>query len=160
MPMGIGIIGEQEVVGRVLVVSLGLPPKRWPHLFPVTSALVASATLRGMVDALAPDSVQWIPVRLDTPSAPAEPYFVMNVIARHACLDRTASEVTAFKKVIVRMKKLVLDESRLPVPRPHLFLLAEKTRIVMVSEELGAPLRTLDGVRVTEANGWGDGHLF
>jgi hypothetical protein len=157
--MGFGITGEMEDVGRVLEVSFEMPPKRWPHLFPVTSALVASATLRRMVEPMAPDSVQWMPVRLDTPTAPAEPYFVMNVVARHACLDRTASEVTAFKKVIVRVKKLVLDESLLPVPRPHLFLLAEKD-IVLVSDELGAPLRTLDGVRVTEANGWGDGHLF
>ncbi|RKH68641.1 imm11 family protein [Corallococcus llansteffanensis] len=110
---------------------------------PNTSALlVVSAKLKGILEKETPQgTIEFLPVRLRTPRKKTldTPYFVANVLGTVACMDAQKSDFTMdsiIKDQVHRFRRLVLQEKKIPKDA-KLFRLAEKSRLILIREDLG-----------------------
>ena len=78
-------------------------------------------------------------------------YKAINIVGAFSCLDLDRSEYDpSFKPPMMEIQKIVLDPSR--IPDLHLFRLAEKTKVILVSDSLKEQMEKakLVGVRFVE----------
>ena len=125
-------------------------------LYNIDMLIVASAALRGVIEAEAPAQVEYVPVPIYNHKKRAiqEPYALVHPIDPVDCLVLDACKPTygkIQKTEIDRVKKLVIDEARIPADR-LLFRPKGYVRVILVHRRLADKIDAagLTGMRWVE----------
>ena len=156
--MGRPIEPDEQPSGLKLIVDE--PRDEYPDFFTDLPAAFCSQRLRERLEAAGVDSIDYYPIEMVERDSGRriDGYFAINVLGRIACMDRQRSKFTEWRKRIIRIQSLALDESAIQgmkVFRPHEYL-----AVILVDGDVTESIRGLPGVDVRPAEGWGDCHRF
>jgi hypothetical protein len=141
-----------------LFISVEYGPQHYPDYFELQATPVASQRLVQALADAGVDNFDAYPVVIRESTREVENYFVLNFVGRVSCLDEDATRCTRYRGRVARIQSLAIDENR--AMGFALFRLHEYELLLLVSEYVKRSLEGMDGVLLSEAQGWSDRHRF